>query len=112
MTLATRSETPYRVNTAHANNPLALGPILGRMMIATNLSPSIAAAWFVVHETTLYRWMFGQSQVKDRHVLNMGIMIATLNWILETRGPLEGTTVERRKLFLSAVHHLRTEQKT
>ena len=111
MAQGNRAETADRINTAHNRSPYALGPILGRMLLAANLSPTTAATLLGVYDQTLYRWLYGMSAISPRQLPKVAKLLMILSWILTKQEPLRGTVQQRERQFTEYIKQMKHLQK-
>lgn len=51
-----------QIRDARVQDPAALGPLLGEMLLDGNVPIEAAGALLKVSDTTVYRWMYGESK--------------------------------------------------
>lgn len=96
-----RKDTYDRIADARARNPLSLGPFLGALACKANLSAGQVGDIVDAHETTVFRWFFGQAEIGPPWALKVCRLLSLLAWMNEKGAlPLDGSADDRAKLLV------------
>lgn len=108
-----RTITPERkdqIAAARLREPEALGPVLGELVLESNAPVGAIALILQVSEPTVYRWMYGDSEPRDKDKI---VKIKKLQTILRKARrakdtPLAGNVTERTAHMMELVVKHRT----
>ncbi len=95
-----------QIAQARAENPDAIGPILGELVINGNIPVSAIADMLAVAPLTIYRWMYSHAAPRDldkiSKIQKLLVILRKAKRAKDT--PLRGTTEERTQQLVSLVH--------
>lgn len=91
------AERRDQIHKARIDDPDALGPTLGELVLDGNVPIDAVAKLLSVSEPTIYRWMYAESHPRDRDkIQKIKRLLTVLRKAKRARElPLEGTGQER-----------------
>lgn len=90
---------------AHENQPDAIGPALGALVMNGNVPVDTVSQMLAVAPPTVYRWMHGTSQPRDPDKIKKLERLLGVLRSAQTSGllPLQGTAKERTRALVNIV---------
>ncbi len=90
-------ERKEQIRQARIDNPDALGPRLGELVVGGNIPIEAVAGLLKVSEPTIYRWMYGAAATRDiDKIAKITALLKALRSAKREKDlPLEGTFQER-----------------
>lgn len=91
------TERREQIRRARIDDPDALGPALGELVLDGNVPIDAVAELLSVSEPTIYRWMYAESHPRDRDkILKIKRLLTVLRKAKRAKElPLSGTVAER-----------------